>query len=230
MIADIPFIRKTFGRFNDLCFGGVLPQIPIVLTKAGSFLGKMEYRQKRDMFGNVAAYDGFRMKISTSFDLPEEELEDVVIHEMIHYYIAYRNIKDSSVHGEVFRRMMDLINLKYGRHINVRHKGGTGRVTVRNAGGNFRKYIICISSFAGGDKGVTVCASTRISGIYRLLPKHYRITGMEWYVSCDPFFSRYPRSNTPKIYRITEDEISEHLKDAVRLRWDGHALKPSGGR
>lgn len=44
---------------------------------------------------------------------------------------------------------------------------------------------------------------------------------MEWYLSGDPFFGRYPRSTTPKIYRIAEAELSEHLKDAVRLRCDG---------
>lgn len=227
MVAGIPFIQKTFDHFNALCFEGVLPPVPIVLAKAGTFLGKMEYRQRRDIFGNVTAHDGFRLRISTCFDLPEEELEDVVIHEMIHYYIAYRNIKDSSVHGEAFRRIMDIINRKHGRHIRVCHKGGAGLAPVREAGGKTIKRYLCISAFAGGERGVTVCASTRISELCRLLPRHYRITGMEWYLSGDPFFGRYPRSTTPKIYRIAEAELSEHLKDAVRLRCDGRVLGPA---
>ena len=80
--------------------------MPIALTKARSFLGKMEYKSRRDFFGIISSHYDFRLKISTGFDLSQEELEDVIIHEMIHYYIAWRNIKDSSVHGEVFRGIM----------------------------------------------------------------------------------------------------------------------------
>lgn len=100
MTATIPFIQKVFDRFNALCFEGVLPAVPIVLTRAGTFLGKMEYKSRRDFFGIVSSHYDFRLKISTGFDLTQEELEDVIIHEMIHYYIAYRNLRDSSAHGE----------------------------------------------------------------------------------------------------------------------------------
>ena len=90
MTATLPFIQQTFDTFNAQCFEGVLPPVPIILTKATSFLGKMEYRSVRGLFGLVSSNKDFRMKISTSFDLPEEELEDVVLHEMIHYYIAVK--------------------------------------------------------------------------------------------------------------------------------------------
>lgn len=83
MIATVQFVRTTFDRFNALCFEGVLPSVPIVLTKAGTFLGKMEYKSRRDFFGIISSHYDFRLKISTGFDLPQEELEDVVIHEDI---------------------------------------------------------------------------------------------------------------------------------------------------
>lgn len=201
MIASVPFIQKTFDRFNALCFEGVLPAVPVVLTKAGSFLGKMECRSRRD----------FRLKFSTGFDLSQEELEDVVIHEMIHYYIAFRRLRDTSVHGETFRSIMDTINRKYGRHISVRYHSRPGQNLVRRRGDVIRKHCICVSTFPDGSRGVTVCASNRISDMKRWLPKYFRITGMEWHISMDPFFNRFPRAHTPKIYRISAGDLEEHL-------------------
>ena len=226
MIATVPFIQDTFDRFNALCFEGVLPAVPVVLTKAGTFLGKMEYKSRRDFFGVVSSHYDFRLKISTGFDLPQEELEDVIIHEMIHYYIACRNLRDTSVHGETFRRIMDTINRKYDRHITVRHHGRPEQNLVRDGSKQFKKHFLCVSTFPDGKKGITVCASTKIFELYRLLPRYYRITEMEWYGSIDPFFNRFPRANTPKIYKITEEELSEHLLESVPLKCDGHTIEP----
>lgn len=227
MIASQDFVRKAFDRFNALCFEGVLPAVPIVLTKAGTFLGKMEYKSRRGLLGIVSSYCDFRLKISTGFDLSQEELEDVVIHEMIHYYIAFRNLKDTSVHGETFRRIMDIINRKYGRHITVRHHCEPEQNLVRGGSTRIRKHYLCVSTFTDGKKGITICASTKIFELYRLLPKYYRISEMEWYGSTDPFFNRFPRANTPKIYRITEEELSEHLRESVPLKCDGHTIGQS---
>ena len=226
MIASLTFVRKTFDHFNALCFEGVLPAVPIVLSKAGTFLGKMEYKSRCDFFGIVSSHYDFRLKISTSFDLQQEELEDVVIHEMIHYYIAYRNIRDSSAHGKTFRRIMETVNRTYGRHITVRHRGEPEQNLVRDGSARYRKHYLCVSTFPDGNKGITVCASTKIFELYRLLPKYYGITKMKWYGSIDPFFNRFPRANTPKIYRITEGELHEHLRDSVPLRCDGHTIGP----
>lgn len=145
---------------------------------------------------------------------------------MIHYYIAYRNLRDSSVHGETFRRIMEIINQKYGRHITVRHHGEPEQNLVKGGSNQYKKHYICVSTFPDGKKGITVCASTKIFELYRLLPKYYRIKEMEWYGSIDPFFNRFPRANTPKIYKITEEELSEHLQESVPLKCDGHTIEP----
>lgn len=225
MIATLPFVQKTFDRFNALCFEGVLPSVPIVLSKAGTFLGKMEYKADRDFFRNIISYYDFRLKISTGFDLSEEELEDVVIHEMIHYYIAFRRISDTSAHGEKFRHIMDFINQEYGRHVAVRHHGPQEQNLVRGNSHNFKEHYICVSTFRDGNAGITVCATTKIFDISRSLPRHFIISKMEWYRSSDPFFNRYPRSRTPKIYKISEDELTEHLKDSARMTFVGHTLR-----
>ena len=227
MTADLGFLRSSFDRFNDEIFGGSLPPVEIRLSRARSFLGKVEYKVRRGLLGIGAGNYAFVMRISTSFDLSEAELEDVLIHEMIHYYIAFHNLKDSSVHGETFRQIMEIINQKYGRHITVRHHGEPEQNLVRDGSTQYRKHYLCVSTFLDGNRGVTVCASTKIFELYRLLPKYYQISKMEWYGSIDPFFNRFPRANTPKIYKITEEELSEHLRESVPLKCGGHTIEPA---
>ena len=37
-----------------------------------------------------------------------------MVHEMIHYYIAWNNIKDNKTHGDEFMRIAEEMNTKYG--------------------------------------------------------------------------------------------------------------------
>lgn len=216
MTATISFIQQTFDRFNALCFEGALPPIPIVLTEARTFLGKMEYRGVRGLFGLVTANRDFRMRISTSFDLQREELEDVVLHEMIHYYIAWKGIRDSSVHGNVFRNIMEQLNARYGRHITIRHKAKDGQLSEKTSTRTRRQYV-CVTTFRDGARCITVAAGTKISELHKFFSRCPDIVRLQWYGSFDTFFDRYPRSRTPKVYKIPPDELELHLKDAVIL-------------
>ncbi len=39
------------------------------------------------------------------------------------------------------------------------------------------------------------------------------------------FFNRYPNSVSPKIYKVSEDELAEHLKTAHPLECDGQKIR-----
>ena len=106
MKATIPYIEKKFDEFNRLIFEGKLPRIPIELSNAKTFLGQCVYKKRRRPFGKPKLYD-FRLRINTRIDLPEQELEDTIIHEMIHYYIGYNKLEDASSHGPLFLQMMN---------------------------------------------------------------------------------------------------------------------------
>ena len=122
MRATIPYIQEKFDTYNALCFEGKLPAVPLKLSRARTFLGRLEYKRKYNFWGRVTKCTDFLMRVSTYYDLPEDQLDDIIIHEMIHYYIAYFCIKDRSAHGPVFRSMMKDINKKYGRHITISTK------------------------------------------------------------------------------------------------------------
>ena len=121
MRATLPFIQERFDAFNQLCFGGSLPAIPLALSNARGFLGVCRFKKRRKLFGKWELYD-FSIRISTRFDLPQDVIEDTLLHEMIHCYIGLNGLADTSAHGKVFRRMMKEINAKYGRHIRISHR------------------------------------------------------------------------------------------------------------
>ena len=216
MIPTIEYIQSQYGRFNSLIFEGRLPDVPIMLSRAKTFLGRAEYKTKRGLFGVVTGHTDFVLKFSTRYDIPEEEVQDTVIHEMIHLYIACFNIHDTSSHGRVFRTMMKEINEKYGRNVSISYKGNQGEIQDKTV----RQHIICVTEFSASRHGITVCSASKVLKIKADLPNRYRYASAEWYSSTDPYFNRYPRSISAKIYRITEEMLALHLKDAEELAPD----------
>lgn len=217
MIASIPYVKERFDYFNALCFGSKLPPVPLKLSRARTFLGKCEFKKRRKPFSAKVQHSDFVLRISTSFDLPPAELDDIIIHEMIHYYIAYFGIRDSSAHGPVFRSYMNDINSRFGRHITVSRRVRP----VDGAGGRrspeLRRHFVCVSRFPDGDRGVTVCASTRLAYINRMLPRCYNIVEKTWYISDAEIFGRYPRSLKARIYKISQQDLDKALESAIPL-------------
>ena len=60
------------------------------------------------------------MEISCYFDWEEDALRDVIVHEMIHYYLAYKHIDNNISHGEEFQKMAQEMNDKYGLNVTVK--------------------------------------------------------------------------------------------------------------
>jgi len=58
-----------------------------------------------------------KISITDYFDWDQETIDIVVIHEMIHYYIAYYKIKDNEEHGEKFKELGNVFKEKYGLEI-----------------------------------------------------------------------------------------------------------------
>ena len=122
MTPSVEYVESKIKFFNDLVFGSCLPPIPVKLSRARTYLGRVQYRARRSLSGGVTGYSDFMMRISVMYDFPERELEDVILHEMIHYYIAWKGLKDKSAHGPLFRSYMDRINRDFGRNIRISYR------------------------------------------------------------------------------------------------------------
>lgn len=222
MTAD--YIRQRFDAFNAQIFGGKLPPIPIVMSNAKTFAGQCCYRSRRTLLGKTENYD-FRLKISRRVEMADDELDDIVIHEMIHYYIGYFQLKDTSSHGPLFRRMMDEINKRYGRHVSIRHDL-TRQQTLQAAESVRRWHVVAVLSFADGRKGVKVlpCVAQSILKYRSAVLRADGVTGVELYMTDNTFFNRYPCSSALKVHFLDGDTIVANLADSYYVSVAGQEV------
>lgn len=210
MIATIDYVKESFERFNGQIFNSSLNLLPIRLSSSRTFLGKLCYVRKRCIFGRVE-YSDFELVISNKRDMDISLLEDTIIHEMIHYYILSNHIKDTSAHGRIFRKTMNYINEKYGRNITITHRSS---IEEKDRDKEIRRHVFCISRFEDGQLGITLSAHTKIDMLWKELPKFPGVTECMWFESYNPYFNRFRRSSSVKIYRIDEKELEQNIIDA----------------
>lgn len=81
MKDTIAYVEKKFEELNGQIFAGRLPKLPIDFSDVSSALGQCVC-QERLMPDGTKEYSDFRMKINSRIDLPENLVEDVIIHEI----------------------------------------------------------------------------------------------------------------------------------------------------
>lgn len=211
------YIARKFQEFNAQMFGGKLTMPPIQLSRARTFVGQCAAKKRRTLLHGTQLFD-FRLKFSICFDLPENEWEDTIIHEMIHYYIGINGIKDTSAHGQVFRQMMESINQRFGRKLTISHKSTPEqREEIYNAKKVW--HVIALVYFADGRKGLKVLPRIRqrIETYRTTMLRDKRITQIDIFMSNDPYFNRFPNSSAFNVVMAKEEEFMPHIEKAESL-------------
>lgn len=232
MVPTLEYIKQKFAHFNQLIFQDRVPQVPISMGHSKTQLGCVRYKVKRKPDGTKEVYN-LRLTISAHYDLPEAEVEDTLIHEMMHLYIHSRQLQDSSPHGRLFRQLMDHINQHFGRHITISYKGNGSQGQPGTSAGAAasparKKRLVCVCQLPGGRTGVTVAPKTRIFEFWRALPQIAGVTGCRWFVSTAPLFGRLPKSLKPTVYCATRpEELEAALRDpsTCELEKVGNTIK-----
>lgn len=224
MIPTIPYIERKFEEFNKQMFAGELPTIPIVLSDAKTFLGKCVYKKRLGKDGKAEYYD-FKLRINTRIDLPENEVEDTLIHEMIHYFIGYKRLEDASSHGPLFMHIMNTINEKYGRNITVTFKG-TSEQQEQLVDKKQRYHVVALVKFHDGKTGIKVLPRVvqSILRYYNTISSAREIESVKLFMSNDIFFNRFPNSAAFKVHFVNEEEVLGHLAGAEVLLCDGKKI------
>lgn len=224
MKASIDYVRRKFGEFNRRMFAGRLPEIPVELSDASTFMGMCVFRVKHLPDGRKE-YSDFRLRINIRVDLPESVLEDIIIHEMIHYFIHYNGFEDSSAHGHIFRALMQEINTRHGRHITVTHRS-TPEQREQSVSSRRTWHIIAVVRFRNGRRGVKVLprVASKVIQYCRHVDASPEVAGIELYLHNNPFFNRYPVSAALKVYEIEEPALENNLAGARRIAIRGTGL------
>lgn len=213
-------MQEGFARFNSEIFDHRLPTPCFALTRAKTFRGKLTYRWKRSILGKRTPYE-FQIKLSTFFDLPEREWEDVLIHEMIHLHIVSSAIPDSSSHGPAFRSLMLQINSVFGRSISV-----SSRMTEaqQNLDTRIRSHFILAVRKYDGSLFIAPAMPSAAARLWNMADLFPGVKSWVWFGTIDPWFNRFPRVKSFKMFRADENEIAAHLKGAVRLYLNGKRI------
>ena len=217
MKPTIDFIEKKFQEFNTQMFGGKLTMPPIQLSRARTFVGQCAAKKRRSLMHGAQLFD-FRLKFSICFDLSEEEWEDTIIHEMIHYYIGVNGLKDTSAHGHLFRQMMDTINQRFGRNLTIsQHSTPEQKEQIYNAKKVW--HVIALVYFADGRKGLKVLPRIRqrIEAYRTTMLRDKRFSRIDFFMSNDPYFNRFPNSSAFNVVMAKEDEFMPHIEQAEPL-------------
>lgn len=224
MNITIPYIRQKFEEFNQQMFAGKLPLLPIKLSNAKTFLGMCCFKTRKNKNGIAEHYD-FSLRMNTRIDLTEQEFEDTLIHEMIHYYILYFKLKDTAPHGQLFQEIMNGINKKYGRHLSISHKSSK-RQKEQAIDKRQRYHVIAVVNFLDGRKGIKVLPRVlqSILKYYNAILTSKEVASIQLYMSCDIYFNRFPCSSAFNVVLKEEEEIMEHLKDAEMMGCDGKRI------
>lgn len=218
MIATLDFLEKRFETFNTLCFDGALPPVPIRLSRAVRTLGACTYRKRRRLFGPTE-YEGFVLRISTRYDLPEAELEDILLHEMIHYELLVNRRKDTSAHGRLFRARMKEINERFGRHITVSHRASSLPPASETAAAPTLRMVARVR-LKDGREGVKVLPriEARWKAYRRTLLRSGEVESVELYLTDDPWFSRFPKSSAFNVFFPSDPDFASHFRDSERQK------------
>lgn len=217
MIPTLSFIEETFDKFNSRIFRGRLPRIKFELSDAKTFRGLCQSRIIVDSYGKKQHTD-FTIRISRCYNLPPEEWEDVVIHEMIHYFIGYNGLIDSSPHGHIFKSLMTSINSEFGRKIGISHR--TSPEEKVNSEVAIKKWhVIAVIKLRNGKTGIKVIPRTMNSIIkfYNDIVRQSQVKNIELYLHNNPFFNSYPVSTALRLYHVEPTVIEKNLSGAELL-------------
>jgi hypothetical protein len=206
-------LTKYFQQFNHDYFADGLPLPRLVPSRSRTRLGSFSCKRKLTWRGRKL-YD-FTIRISTYYNMTERHMQNILLHEMIHYSIAYTGLKDTSAHGVVFRGMMDNLNRKYGWEITVtldtrgwELSEAAQKKMERQR--HSKRLILALVTHDG--KYFLSVVSRRCAGEIELrILRTSDIIEHRWFESSDDYFSTFTVVRSLRGRRVSKEEYERFL-------------------
>lgn len=207
MTIDLAWLTFWFDRFNRDYFGGGLPRPKLALSRSRTQLGTMAC--KRRIRCGKTTFSDYAIRLSIYYEQTERQFQNTLLHEMIHYSIAYTGVKDSSPHGIVFREMMNALNRKYGWEISVSarmNKVGCAVVSQKTT-----DYLVLALEMRSGECYFSVVNRGYATRINAQLKRLFTVNHFAWYISSDARFATYPVVRSLRGRRVSRNLFDEML-------------------
>ena len=213
MTLTVDLLRQWFVKFNTAYFADTLPVPALALSKARTRLGTMSCQCRHTVFGR--RYSGFTIRVSTWYDCTEREYQTVLLHEMIHYYITYNGIRDTSAHGREFRRIMHWLNTEHGWNITI-----SSKLRGMTPGGPQQRQeamLVLAMVMRNGERYLSVVNPRHALHIDRTAQSVAEIVQHRWYMTHDTYFSTFPKVRSLRARRVTEEVYDEKTRSMTPL-------------
>ena len=108
------FVKEKFKEYNELYFNGILPSCKCHIFKSNNFFGRYTYSQtKKSNVGHIW--------IAYNVDWHEDDLREIIIHEMIHHYVQMIEGHKGGLlgHNWRFKRQCKRMKKEYGIAIHI---------------------------------------------------------------------------------------------------------------
>ena len=182
------YLQRGFEYYNKHIFGNQLPTPKLKISNSKTRLGQLSYKRKIGK-ETEELYD-FTLSISNYYQLTDDEVNDIIIHEMIHYFIAHKRLKDTSQHGIIFRKMMDKINHNFNRNITISVRIPNLKPRVQQPPTN---YLILAIITKDGKHFLSSVNPTAAGTLSQSIARNYDIMHHAWYQTQDEYFRKFPR-------------------------------------
>ena len=205
-------LRTWFREFNRLYFGDNLPEPRFVVNNARTRLGQYSCQRVRRgwLWGTKTV--GHTIKVSDYYDVPEREFQNVLLHEMIHFYISYKGIRDTSPHGREFRRLMQWLNTEHGWHITISTRTKSWPVSEHNqARLNVLRRVVAIET-AAGHCYFSVVHPDYVRYVDKQATASRQVKSHQWFTTAHPFFADFPQTRSLRGRRLKRPEFEELLR------------------
>lgn len=214
VVIDETWLHASFDTFNRLYFNNALPCPRLSLSQSRTRLGSMSCKHKLTWKGYRPCR--YAIHVSTYYNQTERQYQNVLLHEMIHYYIAYKGIVDTSPHGKVFRQMMKNLNEKYGWEISVSSRmSETKSVCVQSSA---TPRLILLLEVQGRGHFVSVVNPKYASVMEHELQRLSEVKQHAWYQSTDAYFDGFPVVRSLRGRRITVEMRNELIAKLTPLK------------
>lgn len=200
-------MRAWFDTFNRQYFNGELPLPRLALGNSRTRLGSMSCRRRRTLTG--WRLSDFAIRLSTYYDCTEREMQTVLLHEMIHYYIAWKGIRDDAPHGSVFRSIMNRLNTRHGWDISV-SASMRGRKTAAPHNDRRPRLVLALEN-SRGECFLTVVNPRYTAQLKSRLKNAADATQRAWFVSTDPFFSDFTTVRSLRARKVKREVFDEKI-------------------
>lgn len=168
----------TTGIWDKECF----KPVKIVVGKRASSYDGMFHRKWVRNNGVRQIVDHIIIYLK-DYDLSVREIDDTLVHEMIHQYIIQNGLKDTSTHGLIFKGFMRKINEVFPNEVNITISTPIQR--LKGPGQTLHKLLLL--QLNNGDCYCCKINPTKVDSFVKILDNKRSLRQIKAYLLCESY-------------------------------------------